>query len=66
MITNQVPEPRQEAHQTGCLPIDTKDTTSSLRIGFTDQRLSPNSEIQTGKMTQDGGADCRFQFRNSG
>jgi len=40
MITNQVPEPRQEAHQTGCLPIGTKDTTSSLRIGFTDQRLT--------------------------
>jgi hypothetical protein len=40
MITNQVPEPRPEAHQTVCLPIDTKDHTSSIRIGFTDQRLT--------------------------
>jgi len=40
MITNQVPEPRPEAHQTVCLQIDTKDNTSSIRIGFTDQRLT--------------------------
>src|ERR1700685_3251097 len=40
MITNQVPEPRPEAHQTVCLQIDTKDITSSIRISFTDQRLT--------------------------
>jgi len=33
-------EPRQEAHQTVCLKIDTKDAVSSIRIGFTDQRLT--------------------------
>lgn len=32
--------PRQEAHQTVRLNIDTKDTTSSMRISFTDQRLT--------------------------
>ena len=40
MNTNQAPEPRPEAHQTVCLQIDTKDSTSSIRIGFTDQRLT--------------------------
>src|SRR4029079_4163012 len=30
--------PRHEAHQTVRLSIDTKNATSSIRIGFTDQR----------------------------
>jgi hypothetical protein len=34
----QVPEPRREADQTVRLPIDTKSTTSSIRIGFTQIR----------------------------
>lgn len=32
--------PRPEAHQTVRLNIDTKDATSSIRISFTDQRLT--------------------------
>lgn len=40
MKPNQVPEPRREADQTVRLPIDTKDQTSSIRISFTDQRLT--------------------------
>jgi hypothetical protein len=40
MKPNQVPEPRREADQTVRLPIDTKDRTSSIRISFTDQRLT--------------------------
>ena len=40
MKQKQVPEPRQEADQTVRLPIDTKNTTSSIRISFTDQRLT--------------------------
>jgi hypothetical protein len=40
MKPNQVPEPRQEAHQTVRLPIDSKDTAPSIRTGFTDQRLT--------------------------
>lgn len=32
--------PRQEAHQTVRLNLDTKDRTSSIRISFTDQRLT--------------------------
>ncbi len=40
MKPNQVPEPRGEADQTVRLPIDTKDATSSIRISFTDQRLT--------------------------
>jgi hypothetical protein len=40
MKPNQVPGPRQEADQTVRLPIDTKDQTSSIRISFTDQRLT--------------------------
>ena len=40
MKPNQVPEPRREADQTVRLPIDTKNTTSSIRISFTDQRLT--------------------------
>src|ERR1700730_4710844 len=33
-------EPQQEAHQTVRLNLDTKDATSSIRISFTDQRLT--------------------------
>lgn len=40
MKTNQFRLPRQEADQTVRLPIDTKDGTSSIRISFTDQRLT--------------------------
>jgi hypothetical protein len=40
MKPNQVPEPRREADQTVRLPIDTKNTTSSIRISFADQRLT--------------------------
>ena len=40
MKPNQVPEPRREADQTVRLPIDTKDATSSIRISFSDQRLT--------------------------
>jgi len=32
--------PQSEAHQTVRLPLDTKDGLSSIRIGFTDQRLT--------------------------
>src|SRR5258707_918886 len=32
--------PRPEAHQTVRLDLDTKDRTSSIRISFTDQRLT--------------------------
>jgi Transposase DDE domain group 1 len=40
MKATQALEPRREAHQTVRLSIDTKDTTQSIRIGFTDQRLT--------------------------
>jgi len=40
MKPNQDPEPRREADQTVRLPIDTKDHTTSIRISFTDQRLT--------------------------
>lgn len=40
MNPNQANEPRQEADQTVRLPIDTKNATSSIRISFTDQRLT--------------------------
>jgi hypothetical protein len=40
MNQTQAREPRREAHQTVRLLIDTKDATSSIRIGFTDQRLT--------------------------
>jgi len=40
MKPKQAQEPRREADQTVRLPIDTKDNTSSIRIGFTDQRLT--------------------------
>lgn len=40
MKPKQAQEPRPEADQTVRLPIDTKDSTSSIRISFTDQRLT--------------------------
>lgn len=40
MKPNQVPGPRREADQTVRLQIDTREATSSIRIGFTDQRLT--------------------------
>ncbi len=40
MKAKQVSEPRREADQTVRLPIDTKNYTSSIRISFTDQRLT--------------------------
>ncbi|HPI66145.1 MAG TPA: hypothetical protein PK202_12640, partial [Verrucomicrobiota bacterium] len=39
-MKNSSSQPRQEAHQTVRLNLDTKDTTSSIRISFTDQRLT--------------------------
>ena len=40
MKSLQASEPRQEADQTVRLNIDTKEGTSSIRISFTDQRLT--------------------------
>jgi hypothetical protein len=40
MKKNSACPPPQEAHQTVRLDIDTKDRTSSIRISFTDQRLT--------------------------
>ena len=40
MKPKQAQEPRREADQTVRLPIDAKDNTTSIRIGFTDQRLT--------------------------
>ena len=40
MKQKQAPEPRPEANQTVRLEIDTKDGAASIRIGFTDQRLT--------------------------
>ena len=40
MKKNQASKPRPEAHQTVCLPVDTKDGQSSIRISFTDQKLT--------------------------
>jgi hypothetical protein len=45
MKPNQVPGPRQEAHQTVRLQIDTKDTAPSIRISFTDQRLTAHGGL---------------------
>ncbi len=38
-------EPQQEAHQTVHLNLDTKDRTSSIRISFTDQRLTAHGGL---------------------
>jgi len=38
MEKSQASEPRQDVDQTMRLPIDTKDSTSSIRISFTGQR----------------------------
>src|SRR5436190_2658409 len=40
MEKNPTLQPPQEANQTVQLSVDTKDGTSSIRIGFTDQRLT--------------------------
>lgn len=40
MKQTQAPEPRPEANQTVRLQIATKDGAASIRIGFTDQRLT--------------------------
>ena len=40
MQIHPAPEPQPEAHQTVRLNLDTKNTTSSIRISFTDQRLT--------------------------
>jgi len=40
MQKNLAPAPQREAHQTVRLNIDTKSGTSSIRISFTDQRLT--------------------------
>ena len=45
MKPNQAPGPRREAHQTVRLQIDTKDDASSIRIGFTDQRLTAHGGL---------------------
>lgn len=45
MKKNNASGPRQEAHQTVCLEVDTKDGTSSIRISFTDQRLSAHGGL---------------------
>jgi len=39
-MKNSSSQPQPEAHQTVRLNIDTKDATSSIRISFTDQRLT--------------------------
>jgi hypothetical protein len=39
-MKNSSSQPQPEAHQTVRLNIDTKDRTSSIRISFTDQRLT--------------------------
>jgi hypothetical protein len=45
MKPNQVPGPRQEAHQTVRLQIDTKNAAPSIRISFTDQRLTAHGGL---------------------
>lgn len=45
MKPNQVPGPRPEANQTVRLQIDTKDAAPSIRISFTDQRLTAHGGL---------------------
>src|SRR5881392_3355318 len=45
MIKSPASEPRQEANQTVRLNVDTKDATSSMRISFTDQRLTAHGGL---------------------
>src|ERR1035438_6658517 len=45
MKPKQVPGPRPEAHQTVRLQIDTKNAVPSIRIGFTDQRLTAHGGL---------------------
>jgi hypothetical protein len=45
MKPKQDPGPRGEAHQTVRLQIDTKNAAPSIRIGFTDQRLTAHGGL---------------------
>jgi hypothetical protein len=45
MKPNQVPGPRPEAKQTGRLEIDPQDAAPSIRIGFTDLRLTAHGGL---------------------
>ena len=45
MKTNQDPGPRPEAHQTVRLQIDMKNAAPSIRISFTDQRLTAHGGL---------------------
>src|SRR4030095_13785171 len=45
---NKSPEPQQEANQTVRLEIDATGGPSSIRIGFTDQRLSAHGGVGVG------------------
>lgn len=45
MILPPSPQPRREADQTVRLQIDTKDAASSIRISFTDQRLTAHGGL---------------------
>src|SRR5947209_19950178 len=45
MIKNSSSQPQPEAHQTVRLNIDTKDAASSIRISFTDQRLTAHGGL---------------------
>src|SRR5271170_2569409 len=45
MKPKQDPRPRPEAHQTVRLQIDTKNAAPSIRIGFTDQRLTAHGGL---------------------
>lgn len=45
MQRNSARSPQSEAHQTVRLNLDTKDTTSAIRISFTDQRLTAHGGL---------------------
>lgn len=45
MENNSARSPQSEAHQTVRLNLDTKDATSSIRISFTDQRLTAHGGL---------------------
>src|ERR1039457_2032871 len=45
MKPKQVPGPRPEAYQRVRLQLDTKNTVPSIRIGFTDQRLTAHGGL---------------------
>jgi hypothetical protein len=48
MKPKQISGLQQEAHQTMRLQIDTKDAAPSIRIGFTDQRLTAHGGLIVG------------------